>query len=367
MQRNICIVAGVRPNFIKIAPIMRALRGRPQRFSPRLVHTGQHYDAGMSGVFFDELGISEPDWTLSSGSGSHAEQTARIMVEFEKYCRSHRPDHVVVVGDVNSTLACSITAKKERISVSHVEAGLRSHDMSMEEEINRVVTDSIADWFFCTEQAGVENLIREGRPADAVFLVGNVMIDTLLHHWAKLACSDATPFVSANLKQKFRRYGVVTLHRSSNVDQPTVLQQLAGALQTVSHDLPLIFPMHPRTRSNVERFGIDFGPNVELTVELGYLDFLNLYRDSVLVLTDSGGLQEETTALGIPCLTLRDNTERPITVVEGSNTVVGRDPERILAAVRQVLAGDGKIGKRPALWDGRAAERIVESLDRLIA
>ena len=366
-QRKICLVAGARPNFMKIAPIIRVLRARFDRFQPFLVHTGQHYDREMSQVFFEELAIPAPDCSIESGSGSHAEQTARIMVEFEKLCRTRRPDHVVVVGDVNTTLACSVTAKKEGISVSHVEAGLRSFDMAMPEEINRIVTDSVADWLFCTEPSGVENLLREGKPREAIFLVGQVMVDTLLFECGRLAGIDGTAFESAKLKRESARYGVVTLHRPSNVDDPTILRQLADILATISRELPLIFPLHPRTRKNVDHFGIGFGPSVRLTTPLGYMDFLNLWKDAAVVLTDSGGLQEETTALGVPCLTLRENTERPITVTEGTNTIVGRDRAVILEEVKKVLAGGGKVGKRPKLWDGCAAQRIVDALDRLVA
>jgi UDP-N-acetylglucosamine 2-epimerase (non-hydrolysing) len=365
-QTRICLVAGARPNFMKIAPIMRALLRRQDRFKPFLVHTGQHYDREMSQVFLDELEIPPPDCVIQSGGGSHAEQTARIMIEFERLCRASRPDHVLVVGDVNSTLACSVTAKKEGISVSHVEAGLRSFDLSMPEEINRIVTDALADWLFCTEPSGVDNLVRSGKPKEAIFLVGHVMIDNLLHECSRLERTDASALESAAWKRTCGRYGVVTLHRPSNVDGPELFRQLAGTLAEIARDLPLIFPLHPRTRLNAERFGIDFGPLVRVTNPLGYLDFLNLWKDAAVVLTDSGGLQEETTALGVPCLTLRNNTERPITVSEGTNTLVGTDRTIILAEVAKVLAGAGKAGRRPRLWDGHAAERIVEELDRVL-
>lgn len=346
---------------------MRAFRDCLDRFQPFLVHTGQHYDRGMSQVFFDDLEIPAPDISIESGSGSHAEQTACIMVEFERLCHTNSLDHVVVFGDVNSTLACSVTAKKERIPVSHVEAGLRSFDMTMPEEVNRIVTDSIADWLFCTEPSGVDNLIREGKQPQSIFLVGDVMVDTLLFQCERLARCNARVLESAGLKQEFARYGVVTLHRPSNVDDPAVLQQLADTLTAISRELPLIFPLHPRTRNNVKHFRINFGRCVRLTEPLGYMDFLNLWKDAAVVLTDSGGLQEETTALGVPCLTLRENTERPITVTEGTNTIVGRDRILILEEIHKVLKGKGKAGKRPELWDGRAAERIVDTLNRLIA
>jgi UDP-N-acetylglucosamine 2-epimerase (non-hydrolysing) len=366
-QRRICLVAGARPNFMKIAPIIRAMRDGFDRLQPFLVHTGQHYDWEMSQVFFEELAIPAPDYHIESGSGSHAEQTAKIMVEFEKLCRTTRLDHVLVVGDVNSTLACSVTAKKEWIPISHVEAGLRSFDMSMPEEVNRIVTDALSDWLFCTEPSAIENLGREGKSPQTIFLVGHVMIDTLLFHCNRLARTDPATLESTRLKKEFVRYGVVTLHRPSNVDDPLILQDFATTFAEIARDLPLVFPLHPRTKKNVERFGVDFGPSVRLTESLGYMDFLNLWKDAAIVLTDSGGLQEETTALGVPCLTLRENTERPITVAEGTNTIVGRTRTLILEETKNILMGRGKVGKRPDLWDGRAAERIVGMLARLVA
>ncbi|MCE1184707.1 non-hydrolyzing UDP-N-acetylglucosamine 2-epimerase [Zoogloea sp.] len=366
-QSMIYLVAGARPNFMKIAPIVRALQARAERFAFRIIHTGQHYDREMSDVFFDELGIPKPDFHLEAGGGSHAQQTAKIMVAFEEICQQARPDCVLVVGDVNSTLACSIVAKKLHIPVAHVEAGLRSGDMAMPEEINRLVTDSISDWFFCTEPAGVENLLREGKPASAVFHVGHVMVDNLLYQRDQLEASDRSTMESQALKAAHPRYGVVTLHRPSNVDDPAALAGIAGALKEIASQLPLIFPVHPRTRGNLERFGLDLGPNVILTRPLSYMEFLNLWKDAALIMTDSGGLQEETTALGVPCLTLRENTERPVTIDEGSNVLVGTSPARILEEAGKVLAGQGKQGRRPALWDGRAAERTVAELDRLLA
>jgi len=368
MSRSlIYLVAGARPNFMKIAPIVRALQARADRFEFRIVHTGQHYDREMSDVFFDELGIPKPDYHLEAGGGSHATQTAKIMVAFEEICQKARPDCVLVVGDVNSTLACSIDAKKLNIPVVHVEAGLRSGDMRMPEEINRLVTDSISDWFFCTEPAGVANLLNEGKNKDVVFNVGHVMVDNLLFQRDKLDAADKTGMATEAIKAQYPKYGVVTLHRPSNVDDEANLRGIAGALKTIAADLPLIFPVHPRTRGNLEKFGLDLGPNVVLTKPQSYMEFLNLWKDASLILTDSGGLQEETTALGIPCLTLRENTERPVTADEGSNVLVGTDPVRILEEAAKVLAGQGKQGRRPALWDGKAAERIVAELDRLLA
>ncbi|RPH63390.1 MAG: UDP-N-acetylglucosamine 2-epimerase (non-hydrolyzing) [Burkholderiales bacterium] len=362
MKRTLYLVAGARPNFMKIAPIVRALDARRDAFDYRIVHTGQHYDREMSDVFFEELGIPKPDFHLEAGGGSHATQTAKIMVAFEEICQRHRPDCVVVVGDVNSTLACSIVAKKLHIPVAHVEAGLRSGDLRMPEEINRLVTDSISDWFFVTEPAGQANLLHEGKREDQVFFVGHVMVDNLFYQRDKLEHADRRGFESEALKQRLGRYGVVTMHRPSNVDYRDTLAGIADALREISAKLPLVFPVHPRTRGNLEKFGLDLGSNVLLTKPLSYMDFLNLWKDASLILTDSGGLQEETTALGIPCVTLRENTERPVTVEEGTNTVVGVDPARIVAAADAVLAGRGKTGRRPQFWDGRAAERIVETL-----
>jgi UDP-N-acetylglucosamine 2-epimerase (non-hydrolysing) len=351
---------------MKIAPIVRALNQRSDSLQYQIVHTGQHYDREMSDVFFDELGIPQPDHHLECGGGSHAEQTAKIMVAFECICRQQPPACVLVVGDVNSTLACSIVAKKLQIPVAHVEAGLRSGDRTMPEEINRLVTDSISDWFFCTEPAGVENLLKEGKAADAVFNVGHVMVDNLLYQRDRLAAANAVSFQSTALKAQMPRYGVVTLHRPSNVDGQEAFTGILTALNAVAEQLPLIFPMHPRTRANLQRFGLFPAAGIVLTTPLSYMDFLSLWKDAALVLTDSGGLQEETTALGIPCLTLRHNTERPITVEEGTNTLVGTDPDTIFRAAQLVLAGQGKVGKRPALWDGHAAERIVQHLEALL-
>jgi UDP-N-acetylglucosamine 2-epimerase (non-hydrolysing) len=366
-RKTLYLIAGARPNFMKIAPIIRALRARPDDFDYRLVHTGQHYDRDMSEVFFEELGIPTPDFHLECGGGSHAEQTAKIMVAFERICQEAdpKPDCVLVVGDVNSTLACAIVAKKLQIPVAHVEAGLRSGDRAMPEEINRLVTDSITDWFFCTEPAGVDNLLREGQDADRVFHVGHVMIDNLLYQVEQLSRADTSGFESTRLKaQVGSRYGVVTLHRPSNVDDADALRNISAALATVADALPLVFPMHPRTRANLERFGITLHPAIHLSRPLSYMDFLNLWKDARLVLTDSGGLQEETTALGVPCLTLRENTERPITLTEGTNTLVGTARDRIVSHAERVLAQSpsGASLRRPALWDGLAAERTLQAL-----
>ncbi|WIM06999.1 MAG: UDP-N-acetylglucosamine 2-epimerase (non-hydrolyzing) [Candidatus Nitricoxidivorans perseverans] len=364
-MKTIYLVAGARPNFMKIAPIVRALQAHAG-LAFKIIHTGQHYDREMNDVFFEELGIPEPDVFMAAGGGSHSQQTAKIMVAFEELCQSERPAAVLVVGDVNSTLACSIVAKKLHIPVAHVEAGLRSGDMTMPEEINRLVTDSISDWFFVTEPSGITHLRREGKADSAIFYVGHVMVDNALYQAEKLASADTSGFETSAFKAENtggeKRYGVVTLHRPSNVDSAEMMARLAGALKEIAAELPLIFPVHPRTRGNLERFGIDLGPNIILVGPQGYMPFLNLWKDAAVVLTDSGGLQEETTALGVPCITIRENTERPITVEEGTNVLVGTDPARIVAEARKVLRGEGKQGRRPKLWDGRAAERIVEIL-----
>ena len=358
-MKTIAIVAGARPNFMKIAPLVRALREHDGALRFQIVHTGQHYDPEMNDVFFAELGIPRPDVCLGSGSGTHAQQLARIMVAFETFCRAERPHLVLVVGDVHSTMACSVVAKQQQIPVAHVEAGLRSRDMTMPEEINRIVTDAIADLLFVTEPSGVDNLLREGKRPEAVHHVGHVMVDNLLYQLEQLAGSDSSGYVSTAIRSRLGSYGTVTLHRPSNVDEPGAFARLSSALREVSRRLPLVFPVHPRTRANLEKYGIDLGPDVTLTPPLSFMDFLGLWKEAAVVLTDSGGLQEETTALGVPCLTLRETTERPITVDEGTNEIVGTDPARITAAVSRVLRGEGKRGRRPALWDGHAAQRIA--------
>ncbi|WP_209588261.1 non-hydrolyzing UDP-N-acetylglucosamine 2-epimerase [Massilia sp. BHUDP2] len=365
----IYLVAGARPNFMKIAPIVRALQASQSGsgLSFKIIHTGQHYDREMNDVFFEELGIPQPDVFMAAGGGSHAQQTAKIMVAFEELCEKEFPAAVLVVGDVNSTLACSIVAKKLQIPVAHVEAGLRSGDMSMPEEINRLVTDSISDWFFATEPAACEHLRREGKAESSVHYVGHVMVDNVLYQADKLTQADTSGFETSAFKAQHGRYGVVTLHRPSNVDEPDTFARIAGALKEIARDLPLIFPVHPRTRANIEKFGIDLGPNITLAGPQAYMAFLNLWKDAAVVLTDSGGLQEETTALGVPCITIRENTERPVTVDEGTNVLAGTDPEAIVREARKVLRGEGKQGRRPHLWDGRAAERIVAVLARELA
>ena len=364
-MKSLYLVAGARPNFMKIAPIVRALQAHGG-LKFKIIHTGQHYDREMNEVFFEELGIPQPDVFMAAGGGSHAQQTGKIMVAFEEFCQAEPPDAVLVVGDVNSTLACSIVAKKLKIPVAHVEAGLRSGDMSMPEEINRMVTDSISDWFFVTEPSGVAHLRREGKVDSAIHYVGHVMVDNVLYQAEKLGRTDTSQFETSAFKATHTadggRYGVITLHRPSNVDDAAMMARIGGALREIATELPLIFPVHPRTRANLARFGIDLGPNISLVGPQAYMAFLNLWKDAAVMLTDSGGMQEETTALGVPCITIRENTERPVTVDEGSNVLAGTDPVVIVAEARKVLRGEGKQGRRPHLWDGHAAVRIVDIL-----
>jgi UDP-N-acetylglucosamine 2-epimerase (non-hydrolysing) len=359
-------VVGARPNFMKIAPIMAAYT-QYEAIEPLLVHTGQHYDERMSDLFFRQLGIPEPDANLGIGSGTHAEQTAGIMKAFEPIVAERRPDAVLVVGDVNSTIACGLVAVKSGAKLVHVEAGLRSFDRTMPEEINRLLTDAISDLLFCTEQSGVDNLLREGIPREKIFLVGNVMIDTLLKNKAR--AEDSTLLSELGLDP--RNYAVVTLHRPSNVDDAAVLSRILDALDVIQKEIPVIFPIHPRTRRNLASCALgqraEEMKGLHLLDPVGYLDFLHLMANSRLVLTDSGGIQEETTILKVPCLTLRENTERPVTVEVGSNQIVGADPERILRAYRGVMDGRWREPAIPPLWDGRAAERIVEILVRELA
>ena len=355
-------VVGARPNFMKIAPLMEAYRRHPS-LQPLLVHTGQHYDARMSAQFFDELGIPRPDVNLEVGSGSPTWQTAEIMLRFEPVVAEHRPDIVLVVGDVNSTVACALVAVRMGVRVAHVEAGLRSFDRTMPEEINRLLTDAISDLLFVTEPSGLANLKREGIAPEKVHFVGNVMIDTLMRN---LERARGRPIL-ADLGLTPRGYAVLTLHRPSNVDDPATLGRLLAALETIGRQMPILFPVHPRTRQSLTRFGLAdeaAARGLRLIEPLGYLDFLRLMAEARLVLTDSGGIQEETTILKVPCLTLRENTERPITVEVGCNQLVGTDPARIEAAFRHVMAARESTCRTPDLWDGRAAGRIVDVLRR---
>lgn len=363
MRHLIHLVAGARPNFMKIAPIVRALRERADAFDWRIVHTGQHHDREMSEVFFDELGIPPPDHRMAAGGTGHAQQTARIMLAYEPIALAERPACVVVVGDVDSTLACALVAAKLRLPVAHVEAGLRSGDRAMPEEINRLAVDAISDWLFTTEPAALANLRREGHPPQRVFEVGHVMIDNLFHQLARLE-RDGLP--GAPPPRPEGRYGVVTLHRPGNVDDPAVLAGIVSALGAIARRLPLVFPVHPRTRASLQRHGIALPPGVLACEPLPFMPFLALWKDAAIVLTDSGGLQEETTALGVPCVTLRDTTERPVTVDEGSNVLAGTEPAAIERAAFAILDGGARAGRRPALWDGHAARRIVAHLERLL-
>ena len=362
-----CIV-GARPNFMKMAPILRALAGHEPALPAMLVHTGQHYDQGMSHQLFKDLGLPLPDINLEVGSGSHAVQTAEVMRRFEPALDEHRPSCVLVVGDVNSTLACTLVAVKKGVPVAHVEAGLRSYDRKMPEEINRVLTDQVADRLYTTERSAADNLLREGVAPERICFAGNVMIDSLLAHRENARSAADTlraHGADAGLLNHPKGYGVVTLHRPSNVDDADTLKSLLGVLREVSTRLPLVFALHPRTRSNIDRFGLTGLTDPARMVMLppqGYLEMVGLMAGAAMVLTDSGGLQEETTALGVPCLTMRENTERPITVEQGTNTMVGRDTQAILKGVDDILIGAGKRGRVPELWDGHAADRIAADL-----
>jgi UDP-N-acetylglucosamine 2-epimerase (non-hydrolysing) len=363
---RLLLVAGARPNFMKIAPLLREFRARPDLFDVRLVHTGQHYDEAMSDVFFSDLEIPKPDIHLGVGSGSHAAQTARIMEAFEKVLLADRPDWVVVVGDVNSTLACSVVAAKMSppVKVAHVEAGLRSRDRSMPEEVNRVVTDALSDLLFTTSADADVNLRREGVAPRKIHRVGNVMIDTLRRFLARADSSDVMLRLGIA-----RPFALLTLHRPSNVDDEGALRRIFTALETVSQDIRIVFPVHPRTVKMMRELGVGtdggrFG-GLRLIAPLGYLDFLHLHKRARLVLTDSGGIQEEASILGVPCLTLRENTERPITTTRGTNVLVGSDTETIVAAARKILRSKARRPRPIPLWDGRAAARVAAIFARL--
>ena len=359
-------VVGARPNFMKVAPVLRAVE-RAHFAEQRLVHTGQHYDFAMSDVFFVDLGMPRPDLFLGVGSGSHAEQTAKVMVGFEKICLEERPDLVVVAGDVNSTLACALVAAKLRIPSAHIEAGLRSFDRTMPEEVNRIVTDRLSELLLTPSADADEHLLREGTEPARIHRVGNVMIDSLQEHLPRAKEKRAPETLGLSPGG----YAVLTLHRPANVDDPAVLAALLEAVAVIQERIPVVFPVHPRTRKMLDSAGLasrlDALAGVQTCDPLGYLEFLGLTSQARLVLTDSGGLQEETTALGVPCLTLRENTERPVTVTEGTSTLVGRDPRRIVEEARKVLDGRGKTGRVPALWDGHAADRIAAVFRRFAA
>ncbi|MBA5871815.1 MAG: UDP-N-acetylglucosamine 2-epimerase (non-hydrolyzing) [Nitrospira sp. CR2.1] len=364
-MKRIDLIAGARPNFMKIAPIIDALRAAQARGGSalryRLIHTGQHYDKAMSGSFFEELGIPDPDINLEVGSGTQAEQTAGIMVGYENVLLKDASDLCLVVGDVTSTMACSIVARKMGIPVAHVEGGIRSLDWTMPEEINRVVTDSITNWFFTTSDTANDNLRRAGVTDDRIFFVGNTMIDTLLKHEGRLR----PPACWTSLDLTPQQYCVVTLHRPANVDGEHKLLALLQAIADNTQGLPVVFPVHPRTAKNLREAGKAL-PSMHYVDPLGYLEFNYLVKHARGVITDSGGITEETTVLGVPCLTLRDNTERPETVTIGTNELIGTDPAKLPPALTRVMAGQWKKGAIPPKWDGKAAERIVAQLGRLL-
>ncbi len=359
-MKKILSVVGARPNFMKVAPLHRAFEQYKGPVSQHIVHTGQHYDRAMSKVFFEDLELPQPDFYLGVGSGTHAEQTARVMVEFEKVLTEQKPDLVIVVGDVNSTVACSLVSVKLGVPVAHVEAGLRSFDRSMPEEINRLVTDAISQYLFVSEPSGVRNLRSEGVPEEKIFFVGNVMIDSLIHYREKARRSP----MRTDLGLDGAPYMLVTLHRPSNVDDKQSLSRILAAFERLANRCAVVFPIHPRTRKMLSEFGLMERANaigsLKLLEPLGYLDFLSLMEQAQLVLTDSGGIQEETTFLGVPCLTLRKNTERPVTVDVGTNQLCGDDLGVAVEQGLAILSGRKKAGIVPDLWDGRAAQRIAE-------
>jgi UDP-N-acetylglucosamine 2-epimerase (non-hydrolysing) len=360
--KTIIHVVGARPNYMKIAPLMEALKDAPG-IRQILVNTGQHYDEAMSKAFLRELALPPPDRNLEVGSASHAVQTAKVMIGFEEVCLADRPDLVVVVGDVNSTMAASLVAAKLMIPIAHLEAGLRSFDPAMPEEINRIVTDRLADLLLTPSSDGDANLLKEGVPAEKIHLVGNIMIDTLMRH-LPMATLDR---IRDRVPVEPRGYGVLTLHRPSNVDDPVVLRRILDAIAEIARQVPIVFPVHPRTRERLKTFaGGDLLANVILTEPLGYIDFLSLTSNARIILSDSGGLQEESTALGIPCLTLRENTERPVTITQGTNRLVGTQTAAILNGFREAMAGEHEPQQRPPLWDGKTAGRVAAVLQKFL-
>ena len=359
MRKKIVLVVGARPNFMKAAPLIKKLHENKTKFETILIHTGQHYDRKLSELFFEQLQMPKPDFYLGVGSGSQAVQTAKIMVEIERSFTDIQPDLVVVFGDINSTMAAAIVAAKMCIKIAHVEAGLRSFDKTMPEEINRIITDRLSDYLFVTEQSGLDNLKNEGVPDEKIFFTGNIMIDSLVSNLEQAQDSD----ILEQLKIESGKYATVTLHRPSNVDDSETLAGLFKVLSSVSKKMPVVFPCHPRTKNRIEEYGLmnDIpGDNIRMIEPLGYLDFLKLQSSSRIVLTDSGGIQEETTYLGIPCVTMRENTERPVTVDIGSNILCGSDPSRILDVTNEILSGTEKDCDIPQLWDGQTAGRIVD-------
>lgn len=362
-MKTIVHVVGARPNYMKIAPLMAALKDAPG-LRQLLVNTGQHYDEAMSGSFLRELQLPTPDRNLEVGSASHAVQTAKVMIGFEQVCLEDRPDLVVVVGDVNSTMAATLVASKLTIPVAHLEAGLRSFDPEMPEEINRIVTDRLADLLLTPSADGDENLLKEGVPAAKIHLVGNIMIDTLMRH-LPMATLDR---LKGRVAVADKSYAVLTLHRPSNVDNPEVLRRILEAVSHVARQMPVVFPVHPRTRERMKTFGVDdLLTNVTLTEPLGYIDFLSLTSHARIILSDSGGLQEESTALGIPCLTLRENTERPVTITHGTNQLVGTQTAAIVAGFEAAMTKEYDLQRRPPLWDGHTAERAAAVLQQFLA
>lgn len=356
-------VVGARPNFMKMAALLNAVdthnrQKKEPKISSLLVHTGQHYDEKMSDIFFRMLQIPSPDINLEVGSGSHAVQTAEIMKKFEPVLLEHRPDLVIVVGDVNSTIACALVAAKLGIKIAHVEAGLRSFDRTMPEEINRVLTDAISDLLLTSERGAEENLLKEGIAKEKIYFVGNTMIDTLLKHKRN---ADESKILS-QLGCVEKEYAVLTLHRPSNVDDPALLKEIFGALNEITKKIKVVFPIHPRTKKEIEKNGIALSEKIVLCEPLGYLDFLKLVSSARFVLTDSGGIQEETTVLGVPCLTIRENTERPSTLTDGTNTLVGTDREKIVKESFAILNGATRAHRLPELWDGKAGERVIDVL-----
>lgn len=358
---KVLLAAGARPNFMKVAPLLREARHRAG-LECKLVNTGQHYDYEMSQSFFDYLNIDPPHYRIESGSGSQAEQTARIMIGFEKICIDYRPDIVMVVGDVNSTLACSITAKKLCIEVAHVEAGLRSFDRTMPEEINRIVTDSISDYLFVTEKSAEQHLIREGAPLKRIIFTGDVMVDNLLYQKELLTKEMCEGFDSHHLKKSLNKYAFLTLHRPSNVDNRQIFTNIMSALNDISKTLPIIFPVHPRTRKMIKRFRIKCSQHIHILPPLNFMESLYLWKDAAVVMTDSGGLQGETTVLGVPCITLRENTERPVTIELGTNNLVGVKAENIIRAFKKAIGGEKIPYRIPPGWDGKASIRIWDAL-----
>ena len=356
-RKRVFLIAGARPNFMKIAPLFREAL-RHDQVECMIVHTGQHYDYEMSQAFFDDLELPEPDFFLEAGSGSHAVQTGRIMKAFEELCDKERPNLVIVVGDVNSTLACSIVAKKALVQVAHVEAGLRSFDLAMPEEINRMVTDVLSDYFFVTEKSGTRNLVKEGKPKDRIHFVGNVMVDNLFYQVKKLAQGDSEEFHTARIKKGLDGYAFLTLHRPSNVDQKENFEEIVGVLNEIAGERAILFPVHPRTEKMLKEHDIALSDKIKRLPPLGFRESLFLWKDAAVVLTDSGGLQEETTALGVPCVTLRENTERPITIEMGSNVLGGTKKGSILRAYEEAVNRRKGAYTVPPRWDGRAAERI---------